>query len=52
MNIIKNSLGYKLKCTYHGRHGKVALVHFLGQPVDLPACVAKDDGLDNIKICN
>ena len=36
-----------LNGTYHGGHGKIALVHLFGQPVDLPACVAKDDGLED-----
>ena len=37
------------KCAkpYHGRDGEISLVHFLGQPVDLPSGVAKDYRLGN-----
>ena len=35
----------KLGLVYHGRDGEVPLVHFLGEPVDLPARVAEDNGL-------
>jgi hypothetical protein len=33
--------------TYHGGDGEVSLVHLLGQPVDLPTGVAKNDSLGN-----
>ena len=33
----------------HRRHRQVALVHLLGQPVDLPPRVAEDDGLGDGK---
>lgn len=29
----------------HGADGEVGLAHLLGQPVNLPLCVAEDDGL-------
>ncbi len=34
-----------LHVSVHGGHGEVALVHHLGQPVDLAPRVAEDDGL-------
>jgi hypothetical protein len=29
----------------HGADGEVGLAHLLGQPIDLPLCVAENDGL-------
>ena len=34
-----------LYSTYHGRDCKVPSVHFLCEPVDLPTCVAENNGL-------
>ena len=31
--------------TYHGRNGKVSVVHFFRQPIDLPTGVTENDGL-------
>jgi len=31
--------------TDHGRYGELALVHLLGEPIDLSPCVAENDGL-------
>ena len=31
--------------SYHGRDSEVSLVHFLGEPINLPPGVAEDDGL-------
>ena len=36
---------YNLINNYHSRDGEIPLVHFLCEPVDLPAGVAEDDGL-------
>jgi len=44
---LKSSYLYPTLETYHGRDGKVPLMHFFGQPVDLPASVAKNDSLKN-----
>ena len=39
------SPGAQTNTTHHGRHSEISGVHFLGQPVDLPAGVAKDHSL-------
>merc|ERR1719361_470445 len=36
---------FLIHVTVHGGDGKVPGVHFFGEPIDLPARVAKDDGL-------
>ena len=33
--------------TYHGRHCEIPLVHFVGEPVHLPAGVAEDHSLSD-----
>ena len=35
--------------THHGRNGKISVVHFFGQPIDLPTSVTENNSLRNGK---